>query len=224
MDPAMVLSVENQAVHLSPMVLAILLLILAASVGVFVTLVRRETKHRRTVALAQWAHSRELRVLKGEIDLPELAVLAQFKPRTLAALGGENLTLARIETAETLLTAGSVAARRWNLAFRKLAAAWRTTALRPTEHSISLADLFSLSSYPSLMPSNRFMIFGAESRAAQTLAASSVAALLPADLGLVLYGNQLIVDFSGRVFDEIEFDRLIDLIEQLVPLLTPPGA
>jgi hypothetical protein len=195
-----------------------LFVILGASVWVFITLVKRETRHRRALALAQWARSRNLRSA-GKIDLPALAPLKQFKPKFLSIFHGENLTLVQIETADTALDSAVVSARQWNLILHNLNASWPATALRPTAHTVSAVDMFSLSSYPSLMPTQRFMIFGTESHAARALAESSAPALLPADVGLILYANQLILDFSGRPFDEIEFDRLIDLSEQLAPKL-----
>jgi len=207
----------------SPLVFGTLLLILGASVAVFVALVRRETKRRRAVALAQWARSRGLRVAADPSNLPALAPLKQFNAKIHAAIGGKNLTLARIETADAGPTTAAASPRNWNVLVRKLDAAWPTTALRPTAHTVSVVDLFSLSSYPSLMPTQRFMIFGSEARAATALAESTVPALLPADVALELYGDHLILDFSGRPFDEIEFDRLIDLSEQLAPRLVLAG-
>jgi len=201
------------------MVLSTLILILGASVWVFAALVRRETKNRRALALAQWARSRNLRWADGQANLSALDALQRFNPKPRSVLRGENLTLVQFETAETTIDSAVIAARRWNLIFRTLKTAWPATALRPTAHTISAADLFSLSSYPSLMPTQRFMIFGVESRAARALAESTAPALLPADIGLVLFGNHLILDFSARPFDEIEFDRLIDLCEQLAPRL-----
>jgi hypothetical protein len=190
---------------------------------VFVALVRRETKRRRAVALAQWARSRGLHVAAEASDLPGLAPLKQFHGKIHSAIGGEKVTLARIETADAGLTTAAASPRTWNVLVRKVGAAWPTTALRPTAHTVSVVDLFCLSSYPSLMPTQRFMIFGSQGRAARALAESSVPALLPADLALVLYGDHLILDFSGRPFDEIEFDRLIDLSAQLSTRLVLEG-
>jgi hypothetical protein len=69
------------------------------------------------------------------------------------------------------------------------------------------------------MPSERFMIFGTEARAAGLLAQSTAPALLPPDVALIVTGDRLILDFSTRHFDEIEFDRLIQLAQQLAPRL-----
>lgn len=216
------MTLANEVLNPSPLVLLTLVVILGASVGIFAALVRRETRHRRAVALALWARSRNLRVEGGATRLPELALLDQFKPKVKGVIRGQSLTLAKIETADVGVTAGVLPPREWNLIFRKLSGAWPATALRPTSHTVSAVDLFSLSSYPSLMPTERFMVFGVESRAAQALAESPAAALLPGDVGLIVYADYLILDFSGRPFDEIEFDRVIELAEELAPRLIPP--
>jgi hypothetical protein len=97
----------------------------------------------------------------------------------------------------------------------RLKAPWPATGLRPAIHTASIIDLFSLSSFPSLTPGGRFMLFGSAQRAAEALAQSPARALLPPDVGLLLSGEYLILDFSSRPFDEIEFDRMIDLAKQL---------
>jgi hypothetical protein len=207
---------SSQQIPLIP--LLTLFIILGASVWVFATLVKRETRHRRVLVLAQWARSRNLRVTE-EVDLSPLAPLNQFKPKILSAFRGENVAIVQIQTAETALDSAVVPPRLWNLLLCRLSSPWPATALRPAAHHLSAVDMFSLSSYPSLMPTQRFMIFGAEPRAARELAESSAPALLPADVGLILYAQYLILDFSGRPFDEIEFDRILDLSAQLAPKL-----
>jgi hypothetical protein len=204
------------APHPSPTILFTLAIILAASLWVFATLVRRETRHRRAVALALWARSRDLSLQSRGNEA--LAVLQQFNPKICKALSGKALTLAQIETADIPATVPT-SKRQWNVILCNLNGAWPTTALRPTAHHFSLVDLFSLSSYPSLMPSERFMIFGTEARAAGLLAQSTAPALLPPDVALIVTGDRLILDFSTRHFDEIEFDRLIQLAQQLAPRL-----
>jgi len=200
------------------MVLLTLAAILVASVWVFATLVRRETRHRRLTALTLWARSRKMRL---NADPIQLGPLKQFNPKVLSAITGESITLAQIETADVGVTNAIASRQQWNVLLCKLTGSWPTTALRPTANDVSLVDLFSLSSYPSLAPTGRFIVFGVESRAAGKLAESSSRALLPADVALVLHENNLILDFSSRHFDQIEFDRLIDLAEQLAPLLLP---
>ncbi len=86
---------------------------------------------------------------------------------------------------------------------------WPVTALlRPAARATSVVDLLSVSSFPSLLPPERFVVFGTGGEAAAALSESHVPALLPHDVGLVLAGSHLILDFSGRAFDELEFNRL----------------
>ena len=209
----------NRASPPSLKVILTLLVILGACVWIFVELVRRETRNRRAVALAQWARSRNLRVMGNSSQDLELWPISQFRPKIMSAISGREMTLARIETAEAGVTNAVASQRVWNVLVKKLQSEWPATALRPTAHIVSAVDLFSLSSYPSLMPTERFVVFGSEARAAQMLAESGLPGLLPPDIGLIIAGNYLLLDFSGRPFDEIEFDRVIDLAEQIAPRL-----
>jgi hypothetical protein len=109
----------------------------------------------------------------------------------------------------------STAVPSWNLLILAIPAAWPTTALRPASDPTSAVELFSLASFPALASNQRFVVFGSDSQAAARLARSAARTLLPADIGLILTGNSLILDFSNRTFDQIEFARMLDLAEQL---------
>jgi hypothetical protein len=67
-----------------------------------------------------------------------------------------------------------------------------------------------------MSPPERFVIFGTDSAAARRMAKSSLIALLPPDLGLLLHGSNLILDFTARPFDAIELSRLCSLVDQLL--------
>ena len=67
-----------------------------------------------------------------------------------------------------------------------------------------------------MAPTERFILYGAESRAARSLGKSSVAALLPPDVGLLLIEQNLVLDFSTRPFDPLELERVDALAEQIV--------
>lgn len=105
--------------------------------------------------------------------------------------------------------------RTWHALVRQVEASWPPTALRPAARDESLLDLFSLASYPSMIASERFVIFGTDSAAARSVAKSSLPALLPPDIGLLLHGRVLVLDFSARPFDTIEFDRMLALAQHL---------
>ena len=100
---------------------------------------------------------------------------------------------------------------------RQVESNWPPTALRPTSSADeqTLLDNFALASFPSMIASERFVIFGADSAAARSLSKSSLPALLPPDVGLLLHGRRIVLDFSRRHFDTIEFDRMLALADHL---------
>jgi hypothetical protein len=53
------------------------------------------------------------------------------------------------------------------------------------------------------------------------LAESPAQGLLPPDIGLLLIDRMLILDFSGRRFDPVEFDRMLVLAGQIDDFLSP---
>jgi hypothetical protein len=204
----------------SPVIWLTLAGILAGSVWMFVMLIRRETIHRRQVALREWAANRGLKWIgpnRSSESISALIPLPAIKPKFDFLLSGKGITLAQVHTEDSPVNA--LTTPRWNILVRRMDHPWPATALRPTARPVSVVDLFSLSSFPSLASNQRFMIFGTESQAAQILAESTAPALLPADIGLVLSGQDLILDFTARPFDETEFARMIDLADQLVPRL-----
>jgi len=54
--------------------------------------------------------------------------------------------------------------------------------------------------------------------------ADKMRTLFPADLGFLVYNRSMLIDFSSRHFDTIEFDRMIALSEQLLQHLPEPSA
>jgi hypothetical protein len=111
----------------------------------------------------------------------------------------------------------------WNLLVRKFGGEWPPTGLRPTNAAASALDLFSLSSFPTLAGTERFIAYGTDSSAARVLSKSMLRSLLPPDVGLLLHGGHLVLDFSGRPFDAIEFGRMISLADQLANHVPPLG-
>ena len=114
----------------------------------------------------------------------------------------------------------------WNVLIRKIPSAWPPTALRPTTpdgaapNPAGALEVFGLPSYP-LMGTDRFIACGLDSAAARRLFRSHLRALLPPDIGLLLHGDTLVLDFSARHFDVLEFTRILVLAEQAVAHL--PG-
>jgi hypothetical protein len=206
-----------------------LLCMLGLSCLTFWLLVRRATSHRRWVALSDWARARGFRYHPIDAQTPavpepfdRLAPAARPSPRLW--LAGDRVELIELAPAgasapaETGGPAGTVVTppKSWHLLIRQVESNWAPTALRPQGKESTLLDLFSLASFPSMIASERFVIFGTDSAAARTLSKSSLPALLPPDIGLFLHGRRLVLDFSDRPFDPIEFDRMVALANHLV--------
>ncbi|MGB7157911.1 MAG: hypothetical protein WBD40_07580 [Tepidisphaeraceae bacterium] len=203
-------------------VLVVLIVVLALSVLMFVALVRRWTHSRLWVSISDWAHARGYRA----------AVRDSPAPPPLDALKGTQLmSRARVTDGKTSLlrlevlgeTSGASAPTRWHVLVRRIETPWQPSALRPAAATSSLLDLFSLTSFPLMGETHRFVVYGTDSAPARRLSKSHLRALLPPDVGLLLHGPCLILDFSARPFDEIEFDRMIALSEQLVANLPAPA-
>lgn len=214
-----------------------LLAVIGVSSLMFWLLVRRATSHRQWVTFAEWGRRKGFRFARLEPDDPppppfdRLAAgplpLVRFYLRSTdtAVMQLQPVTDPRHAGADSRRAADRP--RDWNLLVRRIESTWPPTALRPAAQTSSAVDLFSLASFPTMLSPDRFMAFGTDSAAARALAKSPLAGLLPPDVGLLLHGQHLILDFSARPFDAIEFDRMLALADQLVahlPALTPSAA
>ena len=217
----------------SPLVLLALVLVVAASSVTFWLLVRRATSHRQWVAFADWARERRFRLGRPGADAvpAPLNALRNTTPLVRLILSRGPTTLAQVEAAPPPGAAapatpavGSMRPPRalWNVLIRELAAEWPPTALRPANATASVLDLFSLSSFPTLGSTERFIAYGTDSAAARVVSGSMLRSLLPADVGLLLHGRRLVLDFSDRPFDAIEFGRMLALADQLSTRLPAP--
>jgi hypothetical protein len=201
-----------------------LLAVLGASCLMFYLHVRRWTHNRLWVALGDWATRNGLKLYRASratVPAP-LDQLTTPPPQALIALSGKRTGIVQMDTPAAIVKGGVGQPQRWNVLVREIEADWPTTALRPSAHERSLVDLFGLASFPALLSSERFTVHGAESAAARVIVASMLMALLPQDLGLILHGRRLIIDFSTRPFDGIELSRILSLTDQLathLPLL-----
>jgi hypothetical protein len=198
-------------------VLLSLMAVLGAAVAVFTWQVRRWTTNRQWRGLLDWARVADFKLTQQDREPPApLEVLPQSRVTTTLTSGPTQVL--QLET----LGGTAVETRRWHVLVRELQSPWPATALRPAHATTSLIDLFSLSSYPLMGEVERFLIFGTDSAAARRLSKSEARALLPPDVGLLLSGSQLVLDFSSRPFDPIEFGRMNALAEQLVSHLPLP--
>jgi len=193
-----------------------LLAVLLASCAMFWAHVQRWTHNRLWVAMGDWAGRNGFRLHRAKTaSVPEpLSQMTLPPPRALVSLEKKGMVLLQMDTPGAAGDEG--ATRRWNVLVLEIGAIWPVTALRPAMHERSLVDLLQLGSFPALLSSDRFSIYGVDSAAARVMVSSVLMALLPHDLGLVLHGRRLILDFSTRPFDGIELSRMVSLVEQLV--------
>ena len=207
----------------SPVVLLTLLAVVVASSVTFWLLLRRATSHRQWVAFSDWARDHRFRFDRAPPDVlpPPFHVLQNTSALVRISLTKDGTTLLQLEAGSGPRAAGD---RRvvCNLLVRDVPFDWPPTGLRPANATASVLDLFSLSSFPTLGATERFVAFGTDSAAARVVSKSMLRSLLPPDVGLLLVGRQLVLDFSDRPFDAIEFGRMLALADQLAGRLPAP--
>jgi hypothetical protein len=201
--------------------LVTLFAILAVSGRVFHVLCKQWTHQRPIQALRDWASDRRFTFqLPHDATLP--AALDGLKPldaRIELLMQNKSTTLIRLTTATRTTNPRPV----WHLLIRETHQASNPAGLRPVHAARSFLDLFTMQGYPSLLPPDRFVAFGTDARDAKKVAASSARGLMPADIGLLLHGPFVTLDFSTRPFDAIEFERMLSIMEQVV-YRQPEGA
>lgn len=222
---------EIVAPQASWVVLSLLILMLLASAAMFVWQVRRWTTHRGWRALLDWSRERDFRL--SRLDEPAGEPLDRIAGGRAHVTTSLEKTPTRIfqvevhagEANDSTVSGGATSSQspretapvpiRWHVLVRRIATTWPATALRPSSAPASLIDEFSLSGYPRMGDIERFTVFGTDSHAARTLSKSQARALLPPDIGMLLHGQYMVLDFSSRPFDGIELGRMVALAEQL---------
>ena len=190
-----------------------LVAIIGSGTAVFWALVHRWTMDRQRATLSDWARENRFKSEGETSPIPAPLNEAMRQLRVVISLRGGKFSIMQLEGE------GASPPPRWNVLVAGVAGNWRPTALRPAHAERSLLDLVSLSSYPLMGETDRFVIFGTETASARKLSKSHARGLLPPDIGLLLHGEHLVLDFSTRPFDPIEFERMIALAEQLVAQL-----
>lgn len=214
---------EGFVLH-SVLVLILLLALLAMSVGMFWLLLWRETSNRYEQALLEWARTAGYRRRRTDDGLI---------PEPLPLLGGVRVvrwfTSRRCQVLQFTLppttsdtSAPPIGPYRRHVLIRAIETHWPPVALRPTHEGRSLIDLLNLPPQKTDTSRQRFSIHANESKVAARVANSSLAGLLPPDIGLLLVGSHVVLEFSDRPFDGIEFNRMRAVVEQIVSHL--PGA
>jgi len=214
----------------SALILFTLVVIFAASWWMFGVLVGRSTEQRHRVAMDEWGRERGFRFRTDfQATLPPpLDSITDQRLTVQVRLVSRRATLVLVESIPNGAAPSTLQnpwrPGRWHFLILETKIAWPPTGLRPVAAAVSSLDLFSLSSFPLLGGSERFVLYGADSQAAAALSRSSARGLLPADVGLLLHGPRLVLDFSGRPFDTIEFERMIVVADQIVDHLPLPDS
>jgi hypothetical protein len=204
------------------LILMALVVVFGASVAMYALLVRRWTTRRNWVSLTEWAWERRMKLAKDLSQLPppidrlaERGAIVRLRvddPRT-ATMVVQFQTEAHSTTA-TARAAGEADHPCWNVLIRRLSRPHAPAALRPTHAASSAVELFRLAPFHGLS-NDRFVVLAVDGRTASKLARSSARALLPADVGLLLHDDWIMLDFSARPFDPIELDRMLSVAEQV---------
>jgi hypothetical protein len=191
----------------SILIFLMLMSIFAASLLMFLALVRRWTTQRQWVSLSEWSKQRGFSRRWGELFVTALGKMLNREVAVLLELAKSDVALLQVQTGPE---------QRWNLLLSKRPARQAVTAgMRPAAAAASVLDLAGLSEFPSLSIGTRFTVLAKSSSAAHALSDSASRTLLPADIGLLLAEDWLLLDFSTRPFDPIELDRMLALAKQL---------
>ena len=212
---------------LSLEILALLGVILFGSALTFSILVRRWTTQRHRVAMSEWGRQRGFRLeIAADVRTfgAPLNVLGGYNPQPAVCLDdGRTRILAVVADPparpDGLPGTGQVT---WRLLLRRIEPTLRPAGLRPTGARHSFLDLFSLSSFAA-GGTERFMLFAADSEAAREFPTHAVQSLTPGDVGVLVQDGAMVLDFSSRPFDDLEFNRMNALADQLSQKLTKPG-
>lgn len=224
--------------------LSVLTVVFALSWLVLFQLMRLWTLGRRRQRLRQWAATHDARPTRT-VPGPLLGSHATF--RVLAGYASEEVLVFHLKSDRTPGSRSPRAQSAWNVLAVRLAVDPGFSGLRPAAARVSLVDLFSVAgdrpnpdpksavrllSYPSIDPSaasasgdaaGDFTLFAESDAAAEFLAATSLPARLPPDVGVLLRDGWLILDFSPRPFTETALTPLLKLARELAGKLTAKG-
>ena len=232
---------------LSAEILILLGVILFASALTFSILVRRWTTQRQRVAMLEWGRERgfgldmwadvgalgpPLEVLKNYSPQPAVClddgrtrIMAVMADRPASVGWGQGESESSSEAGVSEYARGSRSGTgqvTWRLLLRRIEPALRPAGLRPAHDRHSFLDLFSLSSF-SGGGTDRFVLYASDLEAARDFPTQAVGSLTPADVGVLVQDGFLVLDFSSRPFDDLEFGRMNALADQLAAKLTKPG-
>jgi hypothetical protein len=188
----------------------------------FVFVTRRSTRMRSWVVLAEWAADRGFKLGYGRRVAPLPAVLDRLQGATLLTLKSSRALICKVQVLQATDAPLSEAAPErtfCHLLVKRIPADWPPAALRAVAAAPGFTDRYGLRPFHSFGTEDRFVVLASDAVAARHLWRSGAPAALPADLALLLWHDRLVIDFSSRLFDPIEFDRMLALAQQLATQL-----
>ena len=192
----------------------VLVAVLAASAWMVVRLVRRHTHEQASFSLWEWCVEKRYRRLPpAAVTIDALDEIRDYALRASDHFRSRDglTTIYRLQT----VSRGDVV-QHWHALVRTVEQYSAPAALRPVGAAASLADLMHLTLFPKMSSQTRFAVYGLRATDARELADSAAKALLPRDIGLIRNADAVILDFSSRPFDPVEFSRMCAIVEQIV--------
>jgi hypothetical protein len=186
---------------------------LVASVLMLTQLLHRHTTGMARFSKWEWSVNRGFR--KGRLGSILIAGLDEVQDQSLRAIEHYRSRdgLVRIVRLQSISRNDTV--RIWHILVQTLDKYSTPIALRPVNAEASLIDLMKLQLFPKLSSSVRFAVFGLRAIETRELANGPARALIPPDIGLIRNADQLILDFTARPFDTVEFSRMLAVADQL---------
>lgn len=188
--------------------------VLLASAWMVSKLVTRHTAGRAAFSLWEWGVNKRFR--RRPPGIVTVDALDEIRDYALRAnehwQSHDGLTsIYRLQT----VSRGDVV-QHWHALVRTVEQYSTPIALRPAGAPHSLVDLMHLTLFPKLSSQTRFAVYGLRATDARELAGGAARALLPPDIGLIRNADAVILDFTARPFDPVEFSRVCAIAEQIV--------
>ena len=191
-----------------------LIAVLCASAWMVSKLVTRHTQGRAAFSLWEWGVNKRFRRRPpGVVTVDALDEIRDYALRSNEHWQSHDglTSIYRLQT----VSRGDVV-QHWHALVRTVEQYSTPIALRPAGAPHSLVDLMHLTLFPKLSSQTRFAVYGLRATDARELAGGAARALLPPDIGLIRNADAVILDFTSRPFDPVEFSRVCAIAEQIV--------
>lgn len=208
----MIFAEAIQMPHFSLGIFLTLVVCLIASLGMFVVLLRRWITFRFRYELEQWAGHHRFKIAENPSG--------ESLPAPLNGPEGNGLSARWIFTSEdraiaqVILAPSAAEVRVYNICIAATAVKTPPVALKPAIVPQTILDRFRLAPAASTS-SDRFQILGNDLSANLRISESIIAGIAPPDVAFLFTGGLMVIDFSSRPFDPIEFDRMLVLADQI---------